>query len=96
MKHAIGSTIHQCCIYFQYKYYKYFESDPIFHKRQFDDLDEERRMTTLRIFKALNDKMFTDEDMLNNPYLVRTIIQSLTIIRKNYKLHILGTRKNHR
>lgn len=56
--------------FFQYKVYKFFENDPFFHKRNFENLDEFRRITTLRIYKMLKAKLLTDEEMLINPHLV--------------------------
>ncbi|KAK7602506.1 hypothetical protein V9T40_008095 [Parthenolecanium corni] len=53
----------------KYKVYKFFENDPFFHKRNFENLDEFRRITTLRIYKMLKAKLLTDEEMLINPHL---------------------------
>ncbi|XP_065219926.1 peroxisomal acyl-coenzyme A oxidase 3-like isoform X2 [Planococcus citri] len=50
------------------KYYNLFTNDPIFKQRDFDSLDEERRITTLRIYRILKLKILSDEELLTNPY----------------------------
>lgn len=52
------------------KYYNLFTNDPLFKQREFNSLDEERRITTLRIHKILQLKLLTDEELLTNPYSV--------------------------
>ncbi|XKL67685.1 hypothetical protein PGB90_003176 [Kerria lacca] len=54
----------------RYKFYKFFENDPLFQHREFKSLDEERKITTLRIYKILQAKLLSDEDVLSNPYLI--------------------------
>ena len=57
----------------QYKYYKFFENDPLFHQREYKSLDEARRLTTLRIYKALHANLVTENDILANPSSVSKI-----------------------
>lgn len=61
----------------RFTYYRFFENDPLFHKRDFDNLDEARKLTTLRIYKMLHAKLLTDEDLIVNPesILSRTVAE---------------------
>lgn len=52
------------------KYYNLFTNDPLFKQREFDNLDEERKITTLRIYRILKLKILSDEELLTNPFSV--------------------------
>lgn len=55
------------------KLYKFYETEPLFKQREFSSLDEERRITTLRVYKILQSKIIPVHDPNMSAEIVRKI-----------------------
>lgn len=57
------------------KAWKMFESNPLFqHTNETLSLDEQRRLTLLRMYSILESKVFPFDEISSNPRLVSTIV----------------------